>query len=258
MSRIELPRHDIVAVRAPNPGPFTLSGTNSWLVGRDPTWMIDPGPLLDAHVQSLVDEVTARGSLGGVALTHDHPDHAQAVPAIRERFSHAPVAGARGGVDLILSDGISFGPVVAVATPGHSPDHYGFVTDDVVFTGDAVLGEGSSFISPYPGSLRAYLGALERLSRRRLSIIAPGHGPPVTAAHDKLAEYIAHRLEREARLVAALGAGRRTVDELLDYAWSDAPAALRPAAAATLAAHHDKLAEEGRLPEGVERPRVSL
>jgi glyoxylase-like metal-dependent hydrolase (beta-lactamase superfamily II) len=258
MSRIELPRHDIVAVRAPNPGPFTLSGTNSWLVGRDPTWMIDPGPLLDAHVQALVDEATARGGLGGVALTHDHPDHAQAVAAIHERFARSPVAGARGEVDVVLTDGTSFGPLAAVATPGHAPDHYGFVSDDVLFTGDAILGEGSSFISPYPGSLRAYLGALEGLSRRNLSILAPGHGAPVTDAQGKLTEYIAHRLEREARLVAALDAGRRTVDELLDYAWSDAPPSLRPAAAATLAAHLDKLAEEGRLPDGVQRPRVSL
>jgi glyoxylase-like metal-dependent hydrolase (beta-lactamase superfamily II) len=258
MSRIELPRHDIVAVRAANPGPFTLTGTNTWLVGRDPAWMIDPGPLLDAHVQALVDEATARGGLGAVALTHDHPDHAQAVSAIRERFAEAPVIGARGKVDVVLTDGAGVGPLVAVATPGHAPDHFGFVVDDVLFTGDAVLGEGSSFIAPYPGALRAYLGALEGLSRRNLSILAPGHGPPVTAAHAKLAEYIAHRLEREGRLVAALEAGRRTVDELLDYAWSDAPAALRPAAAATLAAHLDKLAEEGRLPQGVERPRVSL
>lgn len=258
MQRVELPRHDIVGIRAANPGPFTLTGTNSWLVGRDPAWLIDPGPLLEAHLESLVEEAGTRGGLGGVALTHDHADHAQAVPAIRERFADAPVAGARGEVDVVVSDGVSFGPLEAVAIPGHSADHYGFVSADVLFSGDAVLGEGSSFISSYPGSLRAYLESLERLTRRELSILAPGHGPVVTDVQGKLAAYISHRLEREERLLAALAAGRRTVDELLDYAWSDAPAAVRPAAAATLAAHLDKLAEEGRLPAGVERPRVSL
>jgi hypothetical protein len=89
-------------------------------------------------------------------------------------------------------------------------------------------------------------------------VLAPGHGPPVTDVEGKLDEYISHRLEREQRLLAALRAGSRTVDQLLDHAWSDAPAALRPAAAATLAAHLDKLAEQGELPDGVERPRVSL
>jgi glyoxylase-like metal-dependent hydrolase (beta-lactamase superfamily II) len=96
------------------------------------------------------------------------------------------------------------------------------------------------------------------LRSRDLALLAPGHGPPVSDARAKLEEYIAHRLDRERRLLAALAAGARTVDQLLDSAWSDAPAALRPAAAATLAAHLDKLAEEGRLPVGVERPEVSL
>lgn len=258
MRRIELPRHDIVGIQADNPGPFTLTGTNSWLVGRDPAWLVDPGPLQEAHVEALVDEATARGGLGGIALTHDHADHAQAAPAIRECFTDTQVAAARGEVDIVLRDGATVGPLVAVAIPGHSADHFGFIADDVLFTGDAILGVGSSFIAPDPGSLRAYLDSLERLSRRNLAILAPGHGPPVTDVQSKLADYIAHRLDRERRLLAALDAGRRTVDELLDDAWSDAPAALRPAAAATLAAHLDKLDEEGRLPEGVERPRVRL
>ena len=89
-------------------------------------------------------------------------------------------------------------------------------------------------------------------------MLAPAHGPPVTDVQAKIDEYISHRLEREQRLLAAIRAGSRTVDQLLDEAWSDAPAALRPAAAATLAAHLDKLAEEGGLPEDVERPQVSL
>jgi glyoxylase-like metal-dependent hydrolase (beta-lactamase superfamily II) len=152
-----------------------------------------------------------------------------------------------------------FGPLEAVSTPGHAPDHLAFVAGDVAFTGDAVLGEGSVFISPYPGALTAYLEGLERLRRMhgRLTLLLPGHGPPVEAVAEKLGEYISHRLDRERRLVAALDHGRRTVDELLDEVWDDAPAPLRPAAAWTLAAHLDRLESEGRLPEGVERPKLA-
>lgn len=247
-----------MAIRAPNPGPFTLSGTNSWLLGREPTWLIDPGPRDVRHLEALAGEIAARGGLGGVALTHDHPDHAEAVPAVRERFPTAQVAGARGEVDVLLGEDSAFGPLQVLPTPGHSPDHLAFVAGDVLLSGDAVLGEGSSLIVPYPGALVAYLQALRRLRQHRFGVLAPGHGPPVAAVAAKLDEYLTHRLEREQRLLAALTAGARTVDELLNEAWSDAPPALRPAAAATLAAHLDKLAEEGRLPEGVERPQISL
>src|SRR5438477_8693832 len=99
MSRIELPGRDLIGVRADNPGPFTLSGTNSWIVGRDPSWLIDPGPALPAHIDALAEEISRRGGLAGIALTHDHADHAEAVGTIRERFPDAVLAGARGPVD---------------------------------------------------------------------------------------------------------------------------------------------------------------
>jgi glyoxylase-like metal-dependent hydrolase (beta-lactamase superfamily II) len=142
-----------------------------------------------------------------------------------------------------------------VATPGHAPDHLAFVTGRACFTGDAILGEGSVFISPDPGALSGYLAALERLHGMELLVLCPGHGPAVTDPAAKIGEYIAHRLDRERRLVEALDGGRRSVDELLDAVWDDVPAVLRPAAAVTLAAHLDKLGQEGRLPDGVERPR---
>lgn len=263
MTRIELPDYDVVGIRAANPGPFTLTGTNSWVVGRDQAWVIDPGPALDEHLHALTGEIEARGGLGGIALTHDHPDHSQVVPALRQRFPDAALAAARGEPTVPLGDRSTVGPFEALSTPGHAPDHLAFVLGlpargELVFTGDAVLGEGSVFITPYPGALAAYLEGLTRLRNRQLALLAPGHGPLVEDPAAKLDEYIGHRLERELRLLAALGAGRRSVDELLDDAWSDAPVVLRPAAAATLAAHLDKLAEEGRLAEGVERPRLSL
>jgi glyoxylase-like metal-dependent hydrolase (beta-lactamase superfamily II) len=254
MTRIEVAGPDFVGIRAANPSAFTLSGTNSWIIGRDPAWLVDPGPALSDHLEALIAEIEARGGLGGVALTHDHADHSEALPAIRDRYPDALIGAARGEVDARLGDGDRFGPMDLIETPGHSPDHIAFVVGDAALTGDAVLGEGSVFISPDPGALPGYMAGLRKLRERKLSILLPGHGPLVENAVAKLDEYIEHRLERERRLIAALDGGRRTVDELLDEVWDDAPAVLRPAAAVTLAAHLDKLEEEGRLPDGVMRP----
>jgi glyoxylase-like metal-dependent hydrolase (beta-lactamase superfamily II) len=252
--RLELPAHDVVGIRAQNPSVFSLTGTNTWIAGRDPAWVIDPGPALDEHLDAIAQEVERRGGLGGIALTHDHHDHAEAVPALRERLGGAPVAAARGQVELPLRDGDRAGPLEAVATPGHAPDHLAFVLGEVGFSGDAVLGAGSVFLTPDPGALAGYLAGLERLRARELTVLCPGHGPLVEDPAAKLDEYVAHRLEREQRVVEAIERGLRSVEALLAAAWSDVPAALRPAAAITLAAHLDKLEDEGRLPEDVERP----
>ena len=263
MSRL-LERHDVALVRAGNPGPFTLTGTNTWVIGRERAWVVDPGPALPEHLDAVAAEVERRGGLAGIALTHDHPDHAEAVPALRERLGGtAPLAGARGPVDLTVADGGRVGPLEALATPGHAPDHLTWLLaggegggggGGIAFTGDAVLGSGSVFVAPDPGALAGYLAGLERLRERAPALICPGHGPLVEDPPAKREEYVTHRLAREAALLDALAAGARTTDELLDAAWSDAPAMLRPAAAVTLAAHLDKLADEGRLPNGVERP----
>lgn len=249
-----LARHDVVPVRAANPGPLTLSGTNTWIVGRDPAWVIDPGPALRAHVEAVAAEVARRGGLGGIALTHDHPDHAGALPALRERLGPAPVAAGAGDVELRLADGGRAGPLEALATPGHAADHLAYVLGPIAFTGDAVLGEGSVFLMPGAGGLAAYLDGLARLRARGLALLCPGHGELVADPAAKLDAYAAHRRERERQLLDALARGLRGVEELLDAAWADAPAALRPAAAITLAVHLDKLADEGRLPADVERP----
>jgi glyoxylase-like metal-dependent hydrolase (beta-lactamase superfamily II) len=256
VTHIAVPCHDIVGIRAANPGPFTLSGTNSWLIGRAPTWLVDPGPDIAEHVAAIDEEVERRGGLGGIALTHDHPDHVGALRAVHEHHPEAPVAAARGEVDVLVAGGSVIGPLEAVFTPGHARDHLTFLAGAAAFTGDAVLGEGSVFVASYAGALRAYMEGLERLRGRELEVLCPGHGPLVEDPTAKLEQYLAHRREREERLVAALSAGTRGVDELLDEVWDDAPAQLRFAAAVTLAAHLDKLEEEGRLPEGVERPRL--
>jgi glyoxylase-like metal-dependent hydrolase (beta-lactamase superfamily II) len=241
-----LAARDIAVVRADNPSPYTLEGTNTWLVGRDPCWIVDPGPDLPEHVEAVAREARARGGVGGIALTHGHLDHAGAVGPLREQTG-APAPATR-------ADGDALGPLTVVTTGGHVPEHVVFVAADVAFTGDAVLGRGSVFVAPGPGSLRGYLDALERLRDLGLVLLCPGHGPPITDPTERLDGYVSHRLAREQALVAALDDGLRSVDDLLDRVWADAPAGLRTAATITLASHLGKLEEEGRLPDGVEEP----
>ncbi|HEY1687886.1 MAG TPA: MBL fold metallo-hydrolase [Solirubrobacteraceae bacterium] len=262
-----LARLDVVRLRAHNAGPLTLSGSNTWVVGSDPAYLIDPGPAPadDAqHLARLLALLERRGGLGGIALTHDHGDHGGGLAALLERMpapGSVPVAvGRPQGIgeahEVQLADGVDFGPLRAVATPGHAPDHYAFVFGEACFTGDAVLGEGSVFIAPHKGALAGYLDGLSRLLGLPLQVLCPGHGPAVWAPHERLREYIEHRLERERMLRAGLDQGRRSVEELLDAAWGEVPQHLRPLAAVTLATHLDKLADEGLLPDGVERPQI--
>jgi glyoxylase-like metal-dependent hydrolase (beta-lactamase superfamily II) len=220
----------VVRVRAPNPSVLTLDGTNSYVVGR---WVVDPGPSIPSHVDAVRD-VAAHG-IEGVVLTHSHADHSEAADAFG-----APVA--------LPGDGDTVGPFTALGTPGHSADSVCLLLGRICFTGDTVLGEGSVFIAPGEGSLSAYLDSLRRLRALDLEVLCPGHGPYVWDPAAKLDEYIAHRLDRERRLLAALEAGLRTEEELLDAAWSEVPESLRPAARLTLEAHLEKLRLEGRLP----------
>ena len=144
------------------------------------------------------------------------------------------------------------GPFRALATPGHSPDSVCLVGgESACFTGDTVLGSGSVSVAPGEGSRSAYLESLRRLREIQLEVLCPGHGPYTGIRAAELDEYIAHRLDRERRLLEALDAGLRTHDELLDSAWPDAPAELRAFAELSLRSHLEKLEEEGRLPDGV-------
>jgi glyoxylase-like metal-dependent hydrolase (beta-lactamase superfamily II) len=244
---------------------MTLSGTNTYLIG-EPAYVIDPGPSDERHMQDVLAAGRERGGIAGIALTHRHLDHAGGAAALRNETG-APLAASKPpqqmtsfepqadelAIDVELSEGDVFGPLQVYETPGHAADHLSFLAGSVLFCGDTVLGEGSVFVPPTGGSMTAYLGSLRKLQPLTLTAICPGHGPVVWDPAAKLGEYLEHRLDRERRLVEALGRGLRSTDELLGAVWDDAPAVLRPAAALTLEAHLDKLEHEGRLPNGVER-----
>lgn len=228
---MSLADHGVTLVRADNPSALTLSGTNTWVVAR---WVIDPGPALDAHLDAVAAAV---GACEGIAVTHDHADHVEGLEGLLARVGDVPVVSAQSGAAGMA------GPLRVLAMPGHSDDSVVFVAGRAAFTGDAVLGEGSVFVS---SQLGAYLDGLRRLRELDLAVLCPGHGPPVWDVRAKLDSYLEHRLDRERRLVAALERGLRSEDELLDAAWPDAPPELRPAAAMSLRAHLEKLRAEGR------------
>ena len=233
------PGHPEVAkIVAPNPGPMTLEGTNTYLVGSDPCVVIDPGSEDPAHLEAIRAAAAERGGIGRVLLTHSHADH---------------TAGAdRLEVEVVLPEhGEEHFGLLAVATPGHAADHVAFLAGGVCFAGDLVLGLGSTIVPPGGGALAAYMDSLALLQAHDLDLIAPGHGPWITDPAAKLAEYVEHREMRERRLVAALDSGERSRAALLAEVWSDVPAVLLPMAAMAMEAHLEKLEEEGRLPGGL-------
>lgn len=236
----------VVRVRAPNPSPLTLDGTNSYLVAG---WVVDPGPPIDEHLLAL-ERAAGPDGIEGIAITHGHPDHDGGAPELAERAGGVAVARPEGGEAV--------GPFTAVATPGHASDHVSLLWERVCFTGDTVLGEGSVFVGAGDGSMSDYLESLRRLLRLDIEAICPGHGPFVWDPRGRITEHLEHRLDRERRVLDALADGARSSDELLDHAWSDTDLSVHPmlreAARLTLEAHLVKLRDEGRLPADAPQP----
>ncbi|MGZ5420086.1 MAG: MBL fold metallo-hydrolase [Solirubrobacterales bacterium] len=216
---------------------MTLEGTNTYVVGRDPAIVIDPGPDHAGHIAAVQLAAERLGGVGAVLLTHSHADHSAGV-------------GSLGVEPTALADGESVGPLTAIATPGHAPDHVCFAAEGVAFVGDLIAGHGSSIVPSreHGGSLPDYMASLSRLLDLDLDLLYPGHGPEIDAPAAKIEEYIEHRRERDAKLIAALESGERSRAALLDAVWDDVPPELRGAAAIAMQAHLEKLAEEGRLP----------
>lgn len=250
----------VTRVVAPNPGPYTGPGTNTWILGGDPvSVVIDPGPDDDAHLRAI--ERKLRGSqLALVLVTHSHPDH---LP-LAERLANQHRARLARHPELRDGDVVSVGKVKlkALSTPGHASDHLAFLVeaDRAIFTGDLVLGQGSTMITYPDGDMAAYLRSLERLIELRPRILFPGHWDPIEEPLPKLEEYRRHRLDREGQVLRAVAGGEADAAELTRRVYSEELAGagdkremLMLAAEQTLRAHLEKLVAEDRVRRSGER-----
>ncbi len=237
-------------ILAPNPGPFTGPGTNSYLVASaGEAVIVDPGPRIPAHQQA-IRAALADARPVAVLVTHTHPDHAPAANPLARSLG-VPAAGFGPGPDFdpdtTLADGdsVRFGDAsaVAVGTPGHTADHLCFRVGDVLFTGDHLMGGSTVIID----DLTAYLASLRKLLPLGLRRLYPGHGPEVDDPGALIESYIAHRLERECQIVAALRDGAASVGDVVTAVYVGLDPALHLAASWSVAAHLRKLNLEGRV-----------
>lgn len=255
----------IIRVTAPNPGPMTGPGTNSYLVGVGDDWTaIDPGPELvstgDAHIQALL--AAAPGRITQILVTHTHRDHSPAARAL-SAATGAPVLGRTAthpmwqdphfacSRELLHGERLAAGAgctLRVLHTPGHASNHLCFLLEEekTLFTGDHVMQGSTVVINPPDGDMSAYLAALAALLDEDLEWFAPGHGFLVAQPHEVVRALIAHRLRREAKVKSALSAaGPQPLPDLLPQVYDDVPAALHPVAARSLLAHLLKLQQDG-------------
>ncbi len=237
---------------AANPGPYTLDGTRTYLVGDDT--VIDPGPAMEEHVSAILANLPG---LATILLTHRHADHAGAAPMLKAR-SGARLLTPSGVLDDLADEHLTDGEVLEVgdvrleviATPGHTAEHVCFLTaDGELFTGDTILGQGTTTIFPPDGDMGAYLQSLERLLSRRPVRIYPGHGPVRHDAEPLIDEYLYHRRMREQEVVEALKAGVGTVREMRRRIYPNLDPRLEEASELQIRAHLDLLRQNGRVRE---------
>ncbi|MGC5582776.1 MBL fold metallo-hydrolase [Ornithinimicrobium sp. W1679] len=266
-----------VCVLCPNPSPMTLEGTNTWVLGEPgggDVVVVDPGPADETHLRAVLSHVSGQGRRVALTLlTHGHADHAESAPRWAE-LTGAPVrAVGRGHDDLapgehLQVDGLE---LLVVPTPGHTADSLSFLlpAEQVLLTGDTVLGRGTTVVAYPDGDLASYLDSLERLARLTGSgaatSIAPGHGPVVPDAAGTVEFYLDHRRERLDQVRAAVarlsdGAarsspsttparsslstdGRDLADLVVAEVYADVPRAVWPAARLSVLAQLDHLGE---------------
>ena len=272
-------------VTAANAGPLTFAGTNSYILGAGRVAVIDPGPADESHVQALL-AATAGETVTHILVTHAHRDHSGGVKRLAAAtgalsyglaraaaaVEDAPLADA--GVDLsfvpdtALDDGAlvtgAGWQVEAIATPGHARDHVAFAlaASDLIFSGDHVMAWSTTVVAPPEGSMADYMASLEKLLARQEDTYLPGHGGPITKAHDHVRALKAHRLEREAAILASLAAGTETVAAIVAAVYRDLDPALAGAAGLSVLAHLEDLMARGRItsdgpPGPVARYRLS-
>ncbi|HEX8254706.1 MAG TPA: MBL fold metallo-hydrolase [Thermoanaerobaculia bacterium] len=235
---------------APNPGPLTLTGTQTYLIGD--TAVLDPGPEIASHIEAIR---AAMPRLDTILITHRHADHAPAaiplkratgarIIAPRNVLADADVDLRVSGGEVLTVDGVT---IEVLATPGHTNEHVCYLTaDGELFTGDTILGAGTTAIFPPDGNMGDYLRSLALLRAREPQRIYPAHGPVRDDAVSLIDEYIVHRLERERQVLDAIANGDTTTAAMRRRIYPDLDPRLHGAAEIQLEAHLIKLREEGR------------
>jgi glyoxylase-like metal-dependent hydrolase (beta-lactamase superfamily II) len=252
-----------MTVLGQNPGPFTGPGTNTYLVGtgRRPI-LLDTGQGVASYLPLLEQALGDRGAeeLQEIVLTHGHVDHVGGVVSIQERFGDLGVAkmpwpGQDGDLRFeAIGDGSEIGTdgatLRAIWTPGHARDHLCFylAEEKALFTGDVVLGAGTTVIPP-DGDLGDYLDSLRRILALDLDVIYPAHGPAIRNPHEKVRQYIAHRELRDRQILEGLADGPQTIPALVRRIYTDVPEFLHHAAGMSVHAHLRKLEREGKVRE---------
>lgn len=267
-------RSDVVSpgirrVIADNPGPFTFTGTGTYIVGHGEVAVIDPGPALDAHLAALIQAVAGE-RVAAILVTHDHADHSP-LAARLSKLTGAPVYGCARKSGMATPEGgeegddDAFAPDIdlcgggeikgrgwtleAIPTPGHTSNHlcYGFAQENALFPGDHIMGWSTSVVIPPDGGMAAYLDSLRAIRARGFGILWPTHGPPVTDVPPFLDAYIAHRLEREAQVLDAVRNGVDRIPAIVEKLYVGLDPRLKPAAAQSVYSHLIKLVAEGRI-----------
>ena len=237
-------------ILAPNPGPYTGPGTNTYLIhDGEQVAILDPGPIIDSHFAEIEQSL---GELVPVAVivSHNHPDHAPLANPLAQRLgvpSYGFAPGPDFSPDLMIIDGsaiaVGGGELIAVHTPGHTWDHLCFLVGSELYTGDHIM-QGSTVIIE---DAAAYLDSLDRVATLGAQRLRPGHGDTIEDAAAAIAEYIEHRRERERQIVAAVAAGAHTPAEITEAVYVGIPPELAPAAAAQVRVQLEKLISEYRL-----------
>ena len=243
---------------APNPGPMTGPGTNTYVVGETDLAVIDPGPAIDSHVDAILDCVGDR--LRYVVCTHTHPDHSPG----------AALIAARTGASLIgrtteddLHQDLTFQPSVqiedddcvagehwtlrAIRTPGHVDNHVCYLLEEegVVFAGDHIMNGSTVVIVPPGGNMADYIASLKRLLDYDVQTVAPGHGDLILDCRAEVEKLVRHRLLREAKVARALAPAPQSLDTLVVSVYDDVDPAMHEWAKLSLLAHLIKLESEG-------------
>jgi glyoxylase-like metal-dependent hydrolase (beta-lactamase superfamily II) len=250
---VPLPVRDgIRRIVAPNPGPMTYHGTNSWLVDWEGgTAIIDPGCDDPAHLDALLAEAGPR--LSHILLTHTHRDHLGGAEELSRR-SGVPIAGYHASADpnfqspVALRDGDRIAGLTVLHTPGHAMDHLCFTAGDgIIFSGDHVMGWSTSVVPPPPfGDLEQFIANLERVRDRNDRLMLSAHGPAITHPHELVQSLLDHRAAREASIAAVLSHQPMSFEAVLGRAYINLRPDLLQAARGNLLSHLQKLKAEGR------------